>query len=300
MIYYKLFLSMFLSSFLATQSFFTTFRRAPIKQVHLMMRASKKTKKTDPFYIPNSPKLYEPRGPNQVKYVEHLNNPDTSLILGVGPAGTGKTLFACATAVKEMQEGKIDKIVLTRPVVPVEEDIGYLPGSLINKMNPWTRPIFDILEEYYSLREIDSMIHSGTIEISPLAFMRGRTFKKSFIIADEMQNSSPNQMFMLATRLGEGSRMVITGDLKQSDRCEDNGLLDLLNKLKTNSSYSHDIKTVYFKESDIERSAIVSKIVQLYSEKQTRNLPIPSIQHNQYSVFYKTFPPDKSSYFLYL
>jgi len=292
MIYYQLFLSMFLSSFLATQSFFTTFRRAPIKQVHLMMRASKKTKKTDPFYIPNSPKLYEPRGPNQVKYVEHLNNPDTSLILGVGPAGTGKTLFACATAVKEMQEGKIDKIVLTRPVVPVEEDIGYLPGSLINKMNPWTRPIFDILEEYYSLREIDSMIHSGTIEISPLAFMRGRTFKKSFIIADEMQNSSPNQMFMLATRLGEGSRMVITGDLKQSDRCDDNGLLDLLNKLHKNKRSFHEFKTVLFEQCDVERSITVSKILELYSDKPSiaKNSPVDlpeNVKHSSFSVFSK-------------
>ena len=106
-----------------------------------------------------------------------------------------------------------------------------LPGSLINKMHPWTRPIFDILEEFYSQRDIDSMVHSGAIEISPLAFMRGRTFKDAFIIADEMQNSSPNQMLMLATRLGEGSRMVVTGDLKQSDRCENNGLLDLMHRI---------------------------------------------------------------------
>lgn len=260
---------------------------------HLLIRNASKKKRIES----SSPTIptYCPKGPNQSKYVEYLNNPKTSIVLGVGPAGTGKTMFACATAVKELQLGKINKIVVTRPVVPVEEDIGYLPGSLIHKMNPWTRPIFDILEESYSSHEIDSMVHSGIIEISPLAFMRGRTFKKSFIIADEMQNSSPNQMFMLATRIGEGSRMVITGDLKQSDRCDNNGLLDLLNKLKTNSSYSHDIKTVYFKESDIERSAIVSKIVQLYSEKRQHDLPIPSIQHNQYSVFYKSFPPDKSS-----
>lgn len=292
MIYQKLFLSMLLSSVITTRSFFTTLSRGSVKSVHLMMRASKKTKKNDPFYIPNSRNLYEPRGPNQIKYVEHLNNHNVSLILGVGPAGTGKTLFACATAVKEMQEGIIDKIILTRPVVPVEEDIGYLPGSLINKMNPWTRPIFDILEEYYSLREIDSMIHSGTIEISPLAFMRGRTFKKSFIIADEMQNSSPNQMFMLATRLGEDSRMVITGDLKQSDRCDDNGLLDLLNKLNRNKSSFHEFKTVLFDQCDVERSITVSKILELYSDNPpiSKSSPIvlpEDIKHSDFSVFSK-------------
>ena len=253
----------------------------------LLVRNASKKKRIEPSspYIPT----YCPKGPNQTKYVEYLNNPRASIVLGVGPAGTGKTMFACATAVKELQEGKINKIVVTRPIVPVEEDIGYLPGSLINKMNPWTRPIFDILEESYNSQEINSMINSGIIEISPLAFMRGRTFKKSFIIADEMQNCSPNQMFMLVTRIGEGSRMVITGDLKQSDRCDNNGLLDILNKLKTRQF--HDIKTTFFNDSDVERSAIVSKIINLYSEKQPTNIPIPSVEHNSYSVFSKLHKP---------
>ena len=253
----------------------------------LLVRNASKKKRIEPSspYIPT----YCPKGPNQTKYVEYLNNPRASIVLGVGPAGTGKTMFACATAVKELQEGKINKIVVTRPIVPVEEDIGYLPGSLINKMNPWTRPIFDILEESYNSQEINSMINSGIIEISPLAFMRGRTFKKSFIIADEMQNCSPNQMFMLVTRIGEGSRMVITGDLKQSDRCDNNGLLDILNKLKTKQF--HDIKTTFFNDSDVERSAIVSKIINLYSEKQQINIPIPTVEHSSYSVFSKLHKP---------
>jgi phosphate starvation-inducible protein PhoH len=180
---------------------------------------------------------------------------------------------------------------MTRPVVPVEEEeIGFLPGSLINKMDPWTRPIFDILLEFYAQKDIDAMLHGGVIEISPLAFMRGRTFKRAFIIADEMQNSSPNQMLMLTTRLGEGSKMVITGDLKQSDRGMDNGLADLLRKLKvyekghsagtgtgTGHSHSHstgnsshigslnqDIKYVELESADVQRSAIVSKILDIY------------------------------------
>ena len=282
MLYQSLFIIMFMSNFITTSSFVHNIKKT--NPFRIVMRSASK-KKHDDYLKP--PIVYSPRGPNQSKYVEYLNSHHSTVILGVGPAGTGKTLFACATAVKELQNGKIEKIVLTRPVVPVEEDIGYLPGSLISKMNPWTRPIFDILEEYYSMREIDSMVQSGIVEISPLAFMRGRTFKKSFIIADEMQNSSPNQMFMLATRLGEGSRMVITGDLKQSDRYDDNGLLDILNKINTHPKNFHEIKTVFFDNSDVERSPTVSKILQLYSNNSTdTTINIPdNIKHGPYSVF---------------
>jgi phosphate starvation-inducible PhoH-like protein len=210
--------------------------------------------------------LYSPRGPNQKRYVEYLDDPAVSILLGVGPAGTGKTLFACSAAVQEMKRGAIQKIILTRPVVSVEEDIGFLPGSLIAKMDPWTRPIFDILGEFYTQKDVDSMLHSGAIEISPLAYMRGRTFKKSFIIADEMQNSSPNQMLMLTTRLGQSSKMVITGDLKQSDRMTNNGLLDIMNKLKVYQGDSSSIKVVEMGLEDVERSAVVSKILDIYRD----------------------------------
>jgi phosphate starvation-inducible PhoH-like protein len=212
--------------------------------------------------------LYSPRGPNQKRYVEYLDDPAVSILLGVGPAGTGKTLFACSAAVQEMKRGAIQKIILTRPVVSVEEDIGFLPGSLIAKMDPWTRPIFDILGEFYTQKDVDSMLHSGAIEISPLAYMRGRTFKKSFIIADEMQNSSPNQMLMLTTRLGQGSKMVITGDLKQSDRMTNNGLLDIMNKLKAYQGDSSSIKVVEMGFEDVERSVVVSKILDIYKDPE--------------------------------
>jgi phosphate starvation-inducible PhoH-like protein len=208
--------------------------------------------------------VYNPRGANQYKYVKWLDDPSVSILLGVGPAGTGKTLFACNAAVKSLKSGDVNKIIMTRPVVPVEEDIGFLPGDLITKMNPWTRPIFDILTEFYMQKDIDAMLQSGVIEISPLAFMRGRTFKRAFILADEMQNSSPNQMLMLTTRLGEGSKMVITGDLKQSDRSMDNGLAELMRKLNSYGDCD-SIKMVEMETSDVERSDAVSKILDIYS-----------------------------------
>jgi phosphate starvation-inducible protein PhoH and related proteins len=209
---------------------------------------------------------YSPRTTNQKQYVQYLEDPTVSILLGVGPAGTGKTLFACSAAVQEMKRGSVQKIILTRPVVPVEEDIGFLPGSLINKMDPWTRPIFDILGEFYSKRDIDIMLDSGAIEISPLAFMRGRTFKRAFVIADEMQNSSPNQMLMLTTRLGQSSKMVITGDLAQSDRpIQYNGLADLMGKLRAYNGVMDNIKMVEMGREDVERSAAVSKILDIYS-----------------------------------
>jgi len=227
----------------------------------LVMRA----KKGGSDLMKNMYPLYTPRGANQKKYVEYLEDPSVSILLSTGPAGTGKTLFACNTAVYELKRGNIQKIILTRPVVSVEEEIGFLPGSLVAKMDPWTRPIFDILSEFYQKKEIDFMLASGVIEISPLAFMRGRTFKKAFIIADEMQNSSPNQMLMLTTRIGEGSKMVITGDLKQSDRMVDNGLFDLMNKLKVFPGKTESIRLVEMENEDILRSETVSKILDIYN-----------------------------------
>ena len=146
--------------------------------------------------------------------------------------------MAVQVAVKLFKEGKVDKIIVTRPAVSVDEDLGHLPGTLEQKMAPWTRPIFDVLREYFNAREIEGMIEEGIIEIAPLAYMRGRTFKHSFILADEMQNATPNQMKMLLTRLGEGSMMAVTGDLHQADRIRDNGLINFTQLLR-NSDTSH-------------------------------------------------------------
>lgn len=210
---------------------------------------------------------YFPKSDNQKKYVDFLNDPKVELVFGVGPAGTGKTMFACRTAVQELKRGSIQKIIMTRPVVPVEkEDIGFLPGNINNKMDPWTRPLFDILLEYYSQKDIDSMLSAGVIEIAPLAFMRGRTFKRCFIIADEMQNSTPNQMLMLLTRIGGGSKMVVTGDMAQSDRLYDNGLRVFLDKINRYRGMKSSIETCKFGNEDIERSPIVRKILDIYED----------------------------------
>jgi phosphate starvation-inducible PhoH-like protein len=218
--------------------------------------------------------FYKPRTPNQEEYVKYLSDPLIPIVLGIGPAGSGKTLFACNQAVMALKKQTVDKIILTRPVVSVEEDIGFLPGSMINKMDPWTRPLFDFLLEFYAQKDIDGMLHSGVLEISPLGYMRGRTFKDAFIIADEMQNSSPNQMLMLTTRIGENSKMVITGDLKQSDRGPDNGLADLMRKLENYNDFClsknepiPNIKMVRMQGEDIQRSPIVSTLLEIYSDK---------------------------------
>jgi len=211
---------------------------------------------------------YEPKGINQKNYVKYLTDKEVSLIFALGPAGSGKTLFACLQAIKALKLKSISKIILTRPVVPVEdEEIGYLPGDLQHKMDPWTKPIFDIFLEYYKQPEIDNMIRESIIEISPLSFMRGRTFKNSFIIADEMQNSTPNQMLMLSTRIGNGSKMVITGDLLQSDRMIYNGLSDIITKIN-NYKIKHNlnnIKIIEMTQSDIQRSELVKEILNIYN-----------------------------------
>ena len=211
---------------------------------------------------------YKPRTENQISYVNSLMDPNISIVGGIGPAGTGKTLFACHTAITALKSGDVDKIVITRPLVAVdEEELGFLPGSISNKMDPWTRPIFDILSDFYSANQIQTMVKNGVIEISPLAYMRGRTFKRSFIIADEMQNSSPNQMLMMLTRIGTDSKLVITGDLKQSDLSGVNGLVDFVEKL-SNQKENSLIQMIELTNVDIQRSAVVAQILNIYSTKK--------------------------------
>jgi phosphate starvation-inducible PhoH-like protein len=227
---------------------------------------SKKQKNSNSNSISNSNYLYTPKSSNQKKYFDFLNDDTNKIIISTGPAGTGKTLFACQKAITQIKNQEIDKIIITRPVVTVEEEIGFLPGNIIKKMDPWTKPLFDIFLEYYSKTELDLMLNNGKIEICPLAFMRGRTFKYSFIIADEMQNSSPNQMKMLSTRLGINTRMVITGDLKQTDIIKENGLDDFISKVK-NYNETEMIKHVNLEDEDIERSEIVKRVIDIYSFK---------------------------------
>ena len=206
-----------------------------------------------------------PRNKNQETYVLTLLDPKKDIVFGIGPAGTGKTMLAVQVAVKQFKEGLVDKIIVTRPAVSVDEDLGFLPGTLEEKMAPWTRPIFDVLREYFNAKEITGMIEEGIIEIAPLAYMRGRTFKNAFILADEMQNATPNQMKMLLTRLGEGSKMAVTGDLNQADRVKDNGLIDFINHLDKKQATRLDI--VRFAQKDIERHEAVKEVLQVYGDE---------------------------------
>ena len=197
-------------------------------------------------------------------YKEFLNENNIKLIIAIGPAGTGKTMAACLEAIKQYKEGNIKKIVITRPIIGADNDIGYLPGKLEDKMAPWTRPILDVFYEYYTKSKIEQFIKNDIIEISPFIYMRGRTFKNSFIIADEMQNTNINQMKMILTRIGNNSKMVITGDLDQKDINATSGLQHFLNLIKNNDS--EIIKIIQMNNNDIKRSEIVQKIIEIYQK----------------------------------
>jgi len=216
--------------------------------------------------------LYSPATINQASYVDYLNDHEKSMVIAYGPAGSGKTLFACIHAIHALKNGDIRKIVITRPLVSVEEEeIGFLPGNLVSKMDPWTRPMMDIFSEFYSMSDLTNFIKNGVLEIAPLAFMRGRTFHRTFVLADEMQNSSPSQMFMLTTRMGQESKLVVTGDLNQSDRSLDNGLSEFLRKYeyhredKGDDIASRDIGIVHMGVSDVKRSSFVSHVLDIYN-----------------------------------
>ena len=176
-------------------------------------------------------------------------------------------MLAVMAGIKAFKERKIDRLIITRPAVGVDdEEHGFLPGDLYQKMEPWTRPIMDVVQEYYSTRDIASMLDEQTLEIAPLAYMRGRNFKRSWIIFDEAQNATTNQMKMVLTRLSEGSKLVVTGDLNQMDRKfnTDNGLRDFLARLAATDSAM--IASVNFGRRDVQRHPAVAEVLKLYGE----------------------------------
>ena len=208
-----------------------------------------------------------PKNESQKRFLKYLNSENYKILIASGPAGTGKTLFSIEQGVKNFLLEKYDKIILTRPSVSVDEDLGYLPGTLEEKMAPWVRPIYDVLYNFISPKEVEQLIEDKIIEICPLGFMRGRTFKNSWIIADEMQNSTIAQMKMLLTRIGENTRLVITGDLEQNDmKYEMNGLEDFLNKMKGRRSDS--INSIEFNKCDIERENVVREVIDIYRAEE--------------------------------
>ena len=210
-------------------------------------------------------KFTRPKNKHQDEYVRVLGKPSKKIVVVSGPAGTGKTLFATEFGVKGFLLGTYERLVFTRPSVSVDEDLGYLPGTLEEKMAPWVRPIYDVLYQFITPKEVQQYMENKLIEIAPLGYMRGRTFKNTWIVADEMQNSTTGQMKMLLTRLGENSRLIITGDLDQYDRIqgEVNGLADFLEKFRGKRSTS--ISQFEFEKGDIQREDVVREVLDIYS-----------------------------------
>ena len=207
-----------------------------------------------------------PRSATQALYIQEMMK--NELVFGLGPAGTGKTYLAVALAVSMMLEGRIDKIILSRPAVEAGENLGFLPGDLKEKVDPYLRPLYDALYEMLPAEQVDKKIALGEIEIAPLAFMRGRTLSNAFVILDEAQNTTPMQMKMFLTRLGENSRMVVNGDLSQVDlpRGTISGLRDALSILQG----VPNIGSVRFSAADVVRHGLVAKIVKAYEERSKK------------------------------
>jgi len=199
-----------------------------------------------------------PKTPGQCKYALALRSPKP-IVIGTGPAGSGKTMLACQIALEHVTKYQRPKIVLTRPIVAADEDMGYLPGDMDQKMEPWTKPMFDIFEQYFSYNQIDRFV-----KIEPLGYMRGRTFTDTLIIADEMQNATPNQMKMLLTRVGEGTKLIVTGDLEQSDLGPENGLEDLIYKMQCQDL--EYITHVRMEDEDIVRHPVVKEVLGILSK----------------------------------
>lgn len=205
----------------------------------------------------------QPRSQTQAEYIRAMR--DYEMVFGLGPAGTGKTFLAVAKAVSLMVDGQIDKIILSRPAVEAGENLGFLPGDLKEKIDPYLRPLYDALYEMMPQDVVDKKLETGEIEVAPLAFMRGRTLSNAMVILDEAQNTTPMQMKMFLTRLGENSRMVINGDLSQTDlpRGVQSGLADALDILAD----VKEIAKVTFTERDVVRHGLVSRIVKAYDKR---------------------------------
>jgi len=204
--------------------------------------------------------------PNHSRYFESINK-YKGVTVAIGPAGTGKTHIACTIGIEKLLRCAIEKIVITRPAVNVDECHGFLPGTANSKMVPYLMPIYDSFLTRISKQQLKKYVDDSKIEVSPLAYMRGRTFHKCFIIADEAQNTTPSQMKMLLTRLGEETKLVITGE--QSDLRRSNGLADLMHRIEERFQYSDEvpIDIVKFGRDDVLRSKLVEDILELYAQE---------------------------------
>jgi len=213
------------------------------------------------------PRKLRPKTPGQRRYVEAIAEND--ITFGIGPAGTGKTYLAVATAVAALKAHHIKRIILTRPAVEAGERLGFLPGDLQAKVDPYLRPLYDALFDMIDPERFENYLQSGVIEVAPLAFMRGRTLNDAFIILDEAQNTTPEQMKMFLTRMGFNSKVVITGDVTQIDlpKAARSGLVEAEKILKG----IEGIAFVYFSEADVVRHPLVARIVRAYEEAERRS-----------------------------
>jgi phosphate starvation-inducible protein PhoH and related proteins len=217
----------------------------------------------DQIYIPPSRKVVTPKTENQKLYVQAIRDHD--IVIGIGPAGTGKTYLAMAMALSAYFSKQVSRIILTRPAIEAGEKLGFLPGTLYEKVNPYLRPLYDALYDMVDMDRAGRLIEKGVLEIAPLAFMRGRTLNDAFVILDEAQNTASEQMKMFLTRLGFSSKTVVTGDVTQIDLPEkrSSGLVEVQSILKGIKG----IQFVYFSEKDVVRHPLVQKIIKAYEKK---------------------------------
>ncbi len=219
---------------------------------------------TDTIIVSNRHRRITPRSKNQKRYIDSIRNYD--IVFGIGPAGTGKTYLAMAMAIQSLLNKKVDRIILTRPAVEAGEKLGFLPGDIAEKINPYLRPLYDALYDIMDFDKAQRLIERGDIEVAPLAFMRGRTLHSAFIILDEAQNTTSEQMKMFITRMGLNSKVVITGDITQIDLPEGkkSGLVEAHTILRD----IEGIAFIYFDEHDVVRHHLVQKIIKAYEKKQ--------------------------------
>ncbi len=218
----------------------------------------------DRVYIPSKKKTITPKSVNQKNYIDSIRRYD--IVIGIGPAGTGKTYLAMAMAISSLMKKEIERVVLARPAVEAGEKLGFLPGDLYEKVNPYLRPLYDALHDMMDFESASRLMQSGVMEVAPLAFMRGRTLNDSFIILDEAQNATPEQMKMFLTRLGFSSKTVITGDITQTDLPE--GKTSGLIQARDILAHVPDIKFVYFGREDVVRHPLVQEIIDAYDRAE--------------------------------
>jgi phosphate starvation-inducible PhoH-like protein len=220
----------------------------------------------DTVYISSRKRAITPKSLAQKRYIDSIRKYD--LVIGIGPAGTGKTYLAMAMAVASLMKQEVERIVLTRPAVEAGEKLGFLPGDIAEKVNPYLRPLYDALHDMMDFERASKLVGRGVIEVAPLAFMRGRTLNDSFVILDEAQNTGPEQMKMFLTRLGYSSKAVITGDITQVDLPENkvSGLIEIRSVLKG----IEGIEFVYFSDKDVVRHPLVQEIIKAYERAEER------------------------------